>query len=128
VLLLVTVHDATADTSTWAFLPGFVVAGAGFGLMVAPIGMFTIRDVPVEHAGSASGLLSTTGQLGSAVGVALVGTIFFSIVERHADLVPSAMFGPAFEVVLGILVLLLVVAAVAAQLLPGQPAADPPQD
>ncbi len=87
VLLLVTVHGATADTSTWAFVPGFVVSGAGFGLMVAPIGMFTIADVPVADAGSASGLLSTIGQLGSAVGVAVVGTVFFSVVESNAGAV-----------------------------------------
>jgi len=117
-LLLVTVHGATADTSTWAFVPGFVVAGVGFGLMVAPIGMFTISDVPVAHAGSASGLLSTTGQLGSAVGVALVGTVFFSVVENHANAIPSEMFRPAFEVALGVLVALMVLAAVVAGVLP----------
>jgi EmrB/QacA subfamily drug resistance transporter len=120
-VLLVTVHGATADTSTWAFVPGFVVAGAGFGLMVAPIGMFTISKVPVAQAGSASGLLSTTGQLGSAVGVALVGTVFFSVVDAHAGAAASsAMFGPAFEVALGVLVVLMVVAALVAGILPEQ--------
>jgi hypothetical protein len=127
-LLLVTVHGATADTSTWAFVPGFVVSGAGFGLMVAPIGMFTITDVPVAHAGSASGLLSTTGQLGSAVGVAVVGTVFFSVVESHSSAVPSEMFGPAFEIALGVLVVLMVVSAVVARVLPNRPATAPSGD
>ncbi|HEU4998691.1 MAG TPA: MFS transporter [Lapillicoccus sp.] len=124
VLLLVTVHGATADTSTWAFLPGFVVSGAGFGLMVAPIGMFTIADVPVHHAGSASGLLSTTGQLGSAVGVAVLGTLFFSVVDGRAGAIPSEMFRPGFEIALAALVVLMVVAAAVARTLPRATAGD----
>jgi MFS transporter len=124
VLLLVSVHGATADTSTWAFVPGFVVSGAGFGLMVAPIGMFTIADVPVHHAGSASGLLSTTGQLGSAVGVAVLGTVFFSVVDGRGGAVPSEMFRPAFEIALGALVVLMVVAALVARTLPRVTAGD----
>jgi MFS family permease len=127
-LLLATVHGATADTSTWAFVPAFLVSGAGFGLMVAPIGMFTITDVPVAHAGSASGLLSTTGQLGSAVGVAVVGTVFFSVVESHAGRVPSEMFKPGFEIALGVLVVLMVVSAVVARVLPNPPAERPSGD
>jgi EmrB/QacA subfamily drug resistance transporter len=128
VLLLVTVHGAMADTSTWAFMPGFVVSGAGFGLMVAPIGMFTISDVPVHHAGSASGLLSTTGQLGSAVGVAVVGTVFFSVVDSRVGALPSEMFRPAFEIALIVLVALMVVSAVVARALPNRPAPAPSGD
>ena len=122
-VLILTVQGASAGTSTWAFIPGFVVAGAGFGLLVAPIGMFTVTDVPVEHAGSASGLVNTTGQLGSAIGVAVIGTVFFSLVDSHAPAVPSAMFGPAFQVALGALVALMVAATVAAHHLPAHAAA-----
>ena len=81
--------------------------------------------MPVAHAGSASGLLSTTGQLGSAVGVAVVGTVFFSVVERNAGGVPSEMFGPAFEIALGVLIVLMVVSAVVARVLPNRPATAP---
>ena len=123
-LLLITVHSATADTSTWAFMPGFIVSGAGFGLMVAPIGMFTITDVPVAHAGSASGLLGTTGQLSSAVGVAVLGTVFFSVVDSQASTVTSEMFRPAFEIALVALVVLMVVAAIVARTLPRTTAGD----
>jgi len=117
-LLALAVHGATGTTSLWSFLAGFVVSGAGFGLMVAPIGVFTLADVPVEKAGSASGLFSTTGQLAGAAGVAVVGSIFFSVVESHASRVPSEMFRPAFEVALGVLVVLMLLAAVVARALP----------
>jgi hypothetical protein len=119
-----TVHGADAAASAWAFLPGFVVAGAGFGLMVSPIGVFTLADVPVEHAGSASGLFSTTGQLAGATGVAVVGSVFFSVVESHASAVPVEMFRPAVEVALAVLVGLMVLAAFVARALPAHAPAD----
>ena len=118
VLLAVAVHSADAASSVWAFLPGLLVAGAGFGLMVSPIGVFTLADVPVDHAGSASGLFATTGQLSGAAGVAVVGSVFFSVVDAHASAVPSEMFRPAMQVALAVLVGLMLVAAVVARSLP----------
>jgi EmrB/QacA subfamily drug resistance transporter len=120
VLIGLAVHSADAGTSVWAFLPGFVVSGAGFGLVVSPIGVFTLADVPVAKAGSASGLFSTTGQLAGAAGVGVVGSVFFSVVESHAAHVPVQMFRPAFEVTLAVLVGLMLVAALAARALPAR--------
>ena len=117
-LQAVVVHGATADTSFWLFVPGLVVTGAGFGLMVAPIGMFTIAEVPVEQAGSASGLFNTTTQLANAIGIALLGTLFFEVVSRQTSTVPSELFGPAFQVVLVAVAALMALAWVAARALP----------
>jgi MFS family permease len=124
VVLAVAVHGADASTSVWTFLPGFVVAGAGFGLMVSPIGVFTLADVPVDKAGSASGLFSTTGQLSGAAGVAVLGSLFFSVVDAHGSVgagQPVELFRPAMEVALAVLVALMVVAAVVARQLPAMP-------
>ena len=82
-LTAATVHLADPSTAWWVWLPALVVTGAGFGLMVAPIGMFTIADVPVAKAGAASGLFNTTTQLANAVGVAVLGTLFFGVAERR---------------------------------------------
>ena len=112
------VHVASADTTFWVFVPGLVVTGAGFGLMVAPIGMFTIAEVPVEHAGSASGLFNTTTQLANAIGIALLGTLFFEVVSRQRSSLPAELFGPAFQVVLVAVAVLMAVAALAAAALP----------
>ena len=121
VVLGFAVHGADASTSVWTFLPGFVVAGAGFGLMVSPIGVFTLADVPVDKAGSASGLFSTTGQLSGAAGVAVLGSLFFSVVDAHGSTVPVEMFRPAMEVALAVLVGLMLVAAFVARQLPAMP-------
>src|SRR5690349_19657290 len=102
VILGFAVHGADASTSVWSFLPGFVVAGDGVGLMVAPIGVFTLADVPVDKAGSASGLFSTTGQLSGAAGVAVLGSLFFSVVDAHAAAGRVEMFRPAMEVALAV--------------------------
>jgi EmrB/QacA subfamily drug resistance transporter len=112
------VHVASADTTFWVFVPGLIVTGAGFGLMVAPIGMFTIAEVPVEQAGSASGLFNTTTQLANAIGIALLGTLFFEVVSRQRSALPAELFGPAFQVVLVAVAVLMAVAALAASALP----------
>ena len=72
-------HYGTALAS-WQIGPGLIVAGAGFGLIVAPLFDFVLADVPVEDAGSASGVVEAVQQVAFAVGVALVGVLFFNLV------------------------------------------------
>jgi EmrB/QacA subfamily drug resistance transporter len=123
-ILAWTVSGADRTTSWWALVPGVTVVGAGFGLMVASVGLFALAEVPVEDAGSASGLYNTSGQLANAVGIAAIGTVFFTVVERTAPAAPDHLFGPAFEAVLAMVVLLLAGAFVAARRLPAR-TADP---
>jgi hypothetical protein len=40
--------------------------------------------VPVEAAGGVSGLFSTAQELGGAIGVALLGTVFFGHLSGHS--------------------------------------------
>jgi hypothetical protein len=47
-----------------------------------------LGGVPVEHAGSGSGVLSTADQLGAAAGVAVIGVLFFNLLAGQA--VPGA--------------------------------------
>lgn len=56
------------------------VAGAGLGLVVAPL-----TDV-VNDAGAASGALSTFQQVGGALAIPIVGTGFFDSVSASHDL------------------------------------------
>ena len=71
--------------SSWQMAGPLVVAGIGFGLVVAPMIDLILTDVPVEDAGSASGLLNTTQQVGMALGVALVGVLFFTHLDNGSD-------------------------------------------
>jgi predicted MFS family arabinose efflux permease len=70
--------------SPWPVIPGLVVAGAGLALLVIPLVNVVLAAVPVEAAGGASGLFSTAQQLGGAVGVALLSTVFFGYLSEHS--------------------------------------------
>jgi MFS family permease len=54
---------------------GYLVAGVGFGLLVAGMTHVAMRDVAAPVAGAASAVLNSSRQLGTAVGLALVGAI-----------------------------------------------------
>ena len=64
---------------SWQMLVPLAVAGFGFGLVAAALVDLILTGVPVRDAGSGSGVLSTTQQVGMALGYALVGVIFFSL-------------------------------------------------
>jgi MFS family permease len=70
--------------SPWPVVPGLVVAGAGLALLIIPLVNVVLAAVPVEAAGGASGLFSTAQQLGGAVGVALLGTVFSGYLNGHS--------------------------------------------
>jgi hypothetical protein len=59
--------------AAWLFL-----YGAGVGLATAQLTSVILADVPVSQSGQASGLQSTFRQLGSSLGVALLGALFFT--------------------------------------------------
>ncbi|MDA0166699.1 MFS transporter [Solirubrobacter ginsenosidimutans] len=58
------------------FIPGFIVAGVGAGLINVPLASTAVGVVEPARAGMASGINSTLRQVGIATGVAALGTIF----------------------------------------------------
>ena len=67
-----------------------VLAGTGMGTSSGCIGPITVAQVDRAHAGAASSLLKTCQQLGSALGVALAGSIYFAVAKAGA-LPPSLL-------------------------------------
>ncbi|MBY8879425.1 MFS transporter [Actinacidiphila acidipaludis] len=61
----------------WATAAPLLLAGLGSGLVVAPNQTLTLHEVPVARAGSAGGVLQTAQRIGSAAGIAAVGSVFF---------------------------------------------------
>ncbi|MEU9362632.1 MFS transporter [Streptomyces sp. NPDC048301] len=55
-----------------------LLAGLGSGLVIAPNQTLTLAEVPVNNAGSAGGTLQTSQRVGSAIGIAAVGSVFFA--------------------------------------------------
>lgn len=70
----------------WQYLivPFFFI-GFGQGLVGAPLMGTIMSGVRSDHAGSASGLLSTTMQTANALGIAGIGTIYFSSLVQQGD-------------------------------------------
>ncbi|WP_443049778.1 MFS transporter [Streptomyces sp. HD] len=69
------------DIAPWQMALPLVVMGLGMGLIVAPLTDAILSEVPREHAGSASGLISTVQQMGNALGLGLVSVVFFGVVD-----------------------------------------------
>ena len=66
-------------TDEWtALLGGFLVAGAGVGLLNPVIADVALSVVPKEQSGMAAGINDTFRQVGIAVGIAAWGAIFLS--------------------------------------------------
>ncbi|MEU4351639.1 MFS transporter [Streptomyces sp. NPDC023838] len=78
-------HHYGPGIPSWQMIAPLVVTGFGFGLVVAPMIDAILTKVPVKDAGSASGLLGTTQQVGMALGVALVGVLFFGHLADDSD-------------------------------------------
>ena len=108
--------------SPWPVVPGLVVCGAGLALLIIPLVSVVLAAVPVESAGGASGLFSTAQQLGGAVGVALLGTVFFGYLNGHsfeAAIVHTAPYAIGAFALCAILSLLLPRTAVSDEALTG---------
>jgi EmrB/QacA subfamily drug resistance transporter len=71
-------HLDTGRSVGWAMAGPLLFAGVGSGLVIAPNQTLTLSEVPVERAGSAGGVLQTAQRIGSAAGIAAVGSVFFS--------------------------------------------------
>ena len=64
-------------------LGGFLVAGAGVGLINPVIAHVAVSVVPPEQSGMASGINDTFRQVGVAVGIAAYGALFLGRVESE---------------------------------------------
>jgi len=63
------------SSSRWAFLPGFILAGAGMGFVWTPVFSMATRDLKPELAGVASGVLNTLQELGAVIASASIGAL-----------------------------------------------------
>lgn len=62
----------------WAVALPFLVAGLGNGLVISPNQTLTLSEVPPQQGGAAGGVLQTGQRLGSAAGIAAVGSLFYA--------------------------------------------------
>jgi len=97
-------------SSTWRARP-LTNSSTSLPLLVIPLANVVLAAVPREVASGAGGIFSTAQQLGGAVGVAVIGTLFFGSVEHHT-------FTQAFEHAAPVVIGLFVVAGLLSPVLP----------
>jgi MFS family permease len=92
-----------------------VMIGVGQAFVMIPLFGVVLTGIPGDYAGVASGVLTTTQQVGIALGTATLGTLFFGIADPSAA---HPAWGTATVVVLFAEALLAVVTAVLSRFLP----------
>ncbi|WP_280336301.1 MFS transporter [Nocardia wallacei] len=68
-----------AESSWAALIPGFIVIGVGVGSVAPSLVAVGMAAVPPQLSGTAAGAVNTARQLGMALGVAILGTVFRSV-------------------------------------------------
>ncbi|WP_084701656.1 MFS transporter [Cryptosporangium arvum] len=81
-----TLERAGSSVSSLDFAPALFVSGLGMGGVVSPFFDIALGDVDDDEVGSASGLLNAIQQLGGALGVAVLTSVFVSLL---GDLAPT---------------------------------------
>ena len=112
VLLSETVRHIGVTGPVVDLTPALAVDGAGMGVALAPLVSIVLARVRPEHAGAASGVLSTAMQVGGALGVAVVGLVFYRFLG------PTLDYAHAFRAAIAVLVGVALAVAVAVQVLP----------
>nr|WP_324613863.1 MFS transporter [Streptomyces sp. DSM 15324] len=67
---------ADVDTDYSSLVGPMVVAGVGMGFVFAPTAAVVLGSVAEEHAGKASGANTTVREVGGALGIAVLSTVF----------------------------------------------------
>ena len=82
-LLTMTAVDASSGWTT--LIPGFLLAGAGVGLINPPLASTAVGVVHHSRSGMASGINNTFRQVGIATGIAGLGAVFQHEITRKTE-------------------------------------------
>ncbi len=75
----------TVHTGYLTLLPGFILMGAGMGLVMSPMSTAAMNAVDRRKAGVASGVLSMSRMVGGTFGVAVMGALITTIGRSRID-------------------------------------------
>jgi len=73
------------DISAWRLVPALFLYGFGIGLATAQLTSVILADVPTERSGQGSGIQSTSRQVGSALGIAILGATLAAGLSSHTE-------------------------------------------
>jgi EmrB/QacA subfamily drug resistance transporter len=113
--LLAETATGWSHASVETLIPALVVAGAGMGFAIPPLPAIALSKVAPANVAAGSGVLTAAQQAGGAVGVALVGVVFYRVLGAQPT--PDS-YPPAFAVALTLLAAVDLLVALGALLLP----------
>jgi EmrB/QacA subfamily drug resistance transporter len=96
-------------TAMW-LIPGMVVVGLGNGLALPTLIGAVLIDIHPKQAGLAAGAITTAQQFGNAIGVTVLGTLFFSVLGA-GSVIHDYVSAMEFVSVTGMVIVVLVFAA-----------------
>jgi MFS family permease len=102
------ITDHVTSSLTWYVAPALVVMGVGMGLVSGPLMPYVLSGVDPRDAGSASGAANAVQQIGGALGIALIGALFFGQLDTSASY--NRAFGASVWLEGGLLVICAVLA------------------
>ena len=73
------------EAAAFAIAGPLLMAGLGGGMVTAPNITLALQHVPVRMAGAAGGALQTAQRIGSAIGTAVLATIFYQVLTQSAN-------------------------------------------
>ena len=90
---------ASTESGWVAVAPLLFIYGIGIGLATAQLTGVVMQDVPMEQNGQGSGSQSTVRQVGSALGIAVLGSMLFTGVQGNLEtrLQDTGLDGPAAD-------------------------------
>jgi EmrB/QacA subfamily drug resistance transporter len=108
VITALLLRHVAGDAAQWAVAGPLLIAGLGGGMVTSPNVTLSLQHVPVRMAGAAGGALQTAQRIGSAIGTAVLATIFYQVLTRsgHAyqKAVSDALLSAAALMLLALLI------------------------
>jgi EmrB/QacA subfamily drug resistance transporter len=89
--IILIVQAISLDITWYELLPGLAFYGAGIGLALAQLTNVILSEIPADSSGVASGANTACRQVGSALGVAVIGAIITAqTASRGGELIRAA--------------------------------------
>jgi EmrB/QacA subfamily drug resistance transporter len=109
---LVMLLTPASDLTAWALLIPLFVGGLGNGCFIAPNAQFIVATVDRPEAGAASGVIGVMQRVGSAIGIAVIGSVLFGTltVTGHTPAAVADAFASSAAAALAVSAALSVVA------------------
>src|SRR6202030_903579 len=81
--LLLMLRSISLHLTSAELLPGLALYGLGIGFALAQLTNVVLSEIPSEGSGVASGANTTVRQVGSALGVAVIGSLLTAETHSH---------------------------------------------